>query len=196
MKRRRLILLTLSTTVFLAVLAIPLSAWAKPIYSISDIGSPKTVIDFEKYDYGTPTPISEGGATISSPPGFSVAAKTYPDDENVSGKYLGFNPIDCYITFDQPVSQFGLGVYDPNFPDNQLIAYDADLNELERISLPYDAFAVTSIFAGFKRAQADIKKIALIHDPSDSIGIDNITFSQATTAPLPGVIWLLLGSDL
>lgn len=108
-------------------------AGAVAVNSPSDIDSPKTVIDFESYALGTTTPITEAGATIS---GGMVTNAYGPNNSFVSGNYLGYSVISFYITFTQPVSQFGLGVFDPNYP-NQLIAYDAGHNQLESIVLPY-----------------------------------------------------------
>jgi hypothetical protein len=181
-------------------------AGAALISSPGEIDSPKTVIDFEGVPLGTygteATPIQQGGATIyDNNSGAKVTTFLTPNDSFVSGQYFGFSPSDFIIKFSQPVSQFGLGIFGSSYHHNQLIAYDAAGNTLESSDLDGD-HDTSSIFAGFKRTQADIAKIILINDwgyigggNPDSIGIDNITFFRPTTVPLPPSVFLL-GSGL
>lgn len=186
---------------------------ASPITSPAGLNPAKTVIDFEAYTLGTLGPISNSGATISSSISAAVASSLgytqYPGI--VTGNIFGFNAnVSFFIDFAQPVSEFGMGVFDVNFPGtypgygtvtvfNTLRALDAGNNVLESINSGTADFPVGppggtfSTFVGFARASNDIKRIELIGAAGDLLGIDNVSFYRSLngSVPEPGTLALL-----
>jgi hypothetical protein len=83
-----------------------------------------------------------------------------------------------------------MGIFDPNFTGNILIAYDAFGNELERVTSSTDPEYTTgspgdifSTFVGFSRTSADINRIELLSASADVLGIDNVSYTALEEAP-------------
>jgi hypothetical protein len=147
-----------------------------------------TLINFESYPVGTLEPIISGDVTITT----YERAPTNPGPQSVkapkphqvqypgifSGNYFAPGVHHFLIEFSSPVSQFGLGVHDPNFPGNELRAFDSSGNLLEGISsIPTGAVGgVFSTFVGFVRPTADIAYVELHNAPNDLLGIDNVMY--------------------
>jgi hypothetical protein len=205
MKKMALIIITLPLCLCVFI-ALPLAAWGTTFYSytepIADLIDSPTTITFNSYNLGLYTSITESGVTITSPnKGYVTVTGAYIDADSqykyADTHYLGYSNYDYTISFSEPVSQFGMGFFDinnPNNPSPTLTAYGTGNVVLETFTLPTDSF-VTSYFAGFKRSQADIIRIEFTPNTGDSVGIDNVTFSRVTPVPLPPAVWLL-GSGL
>lgn len=195
-----LLLITTCLVWSAAALANSFSSYTEDITALLD--SP-TIITINGYGYGSYPSITESGATVDRiPTSLDVAVTNqYISSDSqykyIDTHYLGYGEQSFTISFNQPVSQVGMGFYDLNYGGNTLIAYGAGDVELERISdLPYPGMAVTSVFAGFQRSTADIVSIDYLCAPGDAVGIDNVSFSRFTNvAPLPNAAWLL-GSGL
>ncbi len=190
------------------------AALAVPVTSPSDLNAARTIVDFESYAVGTIGPIAQSGATISGSPAGSVAIASslaytqYPGV--VSGNIFGFVPnVGFFVDFAQPVAEFGMGVFDPNFPGtwpgygtvtsvNTLRAYDAAnvlLGETLSGSADFPVGAPGggwSTFVGFRFATDQIARIELLGAPGDLLGIDNVSFYRLRTVPEPGSLALLV----
>ncbi|MGB0574763.1 MAG: PEP-CTERM sorting domain-containing protein [Alphaproteobacteria bacterium] len=196
------------------------SATAVPLNGIGSFSQPTTVIDFENFTVGDQTPTTADATIHAEFQGFPYPDFT-PSDVYVrsqgfvqhagifEGQYYGFNAVDYVIEFNGLVQEFGVGIFDPNFAGNVLIAYDVFGNELERVTSGTDAEFQTgpiggsfSTFVGFTRDTADIKTIRLSHASADVLGIDNVTYSALVPAtvnddvPEPGTGLIFLGSLL
>lgn len=194
----------LSVLMLASCLVWPTAGLAASFYSyteaITDLLNTPTIITFNGYAHGFYPSITESGATVDRLPttlNVQVTNAFVPNDvtyKYIDTHYLGYgNGYSYTISFDQPVSQFGMGFFDLNIAGNTLIAYGAGDVELERISnLPYDGF-VTSVFAGFRRDTADISRVDFLAPIADAVGIDNVSFSRYTSppVPLPGAAWLV-----
>jgi len=189
------------------------SALAAPVTAPSDLNVASTLIDFESYAVGTSGPISQSGATISGSStgpvavASSLAYTQYPGV--VTGKIFGFNAnVSFSIGFAQPVAEFGMGVFDVNFPGtwpgygtvtsvNTLRAYDAaDVLLGETLSgtanFPVGApGGGWSTFVGFRFATDQIARVELIGAPGDLLGIDNVSFYRVSAVPEPASLALL-----
>ena len=189
------------------------AALAVPVTSPSDLNAARTIIDFESYALGTVGPLVQSSATVSGSPAGSVAIASslgytqYPGV--VTGKIFGFIPnVSFFVDFAQTVAEFGMGVFDPNFPGtwpgygtvtsvNALRAYDAAnvlLGEALSGSADFPVGAPGggwSTFVGFRFATDQIARIELIGAPGDLLGIDNVSFYRLNTVPEPGSLALL-----
>ena len=188
-------------------------AFGAPVTSPSDLNPARTILDFESYAIGTLGPISAAGATVSGSPAAAVAvASTLPYVQwpgVVTGNVFGFtSDISFFVDFAQPVAEFGMGVFDPNFPGtwpdygdvtsvNTLRAYDS-ANVLLGTTVSGTAdFPVGppggswSTFVGFKFAANQIARIELVGAPGDLLGIDNVSFYRLRAVPEPGSLALL-----
>jgi len=180
---------------------------AAPIGAPGDLTPGNNVITFEEFALGTVGPLTFGGVTISaSEPGAffgqvrqsSGAFTQHPGI--LENQFFGFNSPIYSIFFDGGfVKEFGLGVFDPNFANNNLIAYDYYGNELERVtSAPGDALFPTgpiggdfSTYVGFKRNTADIYRVDLVSLPGDLLGLDTVTYSNIQVPePAAGLVLL------
>jgi hypothetical protein len=196
------------------------SAKAIPFSGTGGFTQATTVIDFENFAIGTQS-VATADATIHAEfQGFPYPEFT-PSDVHVrsqgfaqhtgifEGQFYGFNAVDYVIEFNGLVQEFGVGIFDPNFAGNVLIAYDVFGNELERVTSGEDAEFQTgqiggsfSTFVGFTRGFADIKSIRLLRAEGDVLEIDTVTFSAVTPAtvgddiPEPGTSVIFLGSLL
>lgn len=173
------------------------------------------VIDFESLPVGTPEPIIVGGVTISTfdregtnAPREVAAQRSTQYPGIFEGQFFGMGRHDFRIEFATPVSQAGLGVFDPNYDGNALLAFDAmgDLIDIA-VSAAGDPNFPTgpvggshSTFVGFVRPTADIARIELwnifnqAEGKTDLLGIDTIRyFANGGTGviPEPGSVALL-----
>lgn len=189
------------------------AALAVPVTSPSDLNAARTTIDFESYALGTVGPLAQSGATISGSPAGSVAIASslaYPQYPGVvTGKIFGFTSnVSFFVDFAQPVAEFGMGVFDPNFPGtwpgygtvtsvNTLRAYDAANVLLGETLSGTGNFPVGapgggwSTFVGFQFATDQIARIELVGAPGDLLGIDNVSFYRVSAVPEPGSLTLL-----
>lgn len=181
----------------------------------SSLNPAAVMIDFESIPVGTAEPIVVGGVTIST---FNRESTNAPREVAplrgvqhpgvFEGSYFGPGRQDYLIEFDTPVAQFGMGVHDPNFNGNALLAFDALGNLLEfALSAAGDPNFPTgptggshSAFVGFVRPTADIARVELLHvfsladGKSDLLAIDTVTFFPAGgtgAIPEPGSVVLL-----
>jgi hypothetical protein len=169
------------------------SASAAIVASPSALHPASTLIDFSSFPVGTLEPIVSGNVTIttSSPTPFPIRAPLANQLQHpgiFSGHYLGHGPANYLIDFNTPVSQLGLGVHDPNFAGNQLLAYDSAGNLLEGVSsiLTGPVGGSFSTFLGFVRPTADIAYVELRNAPGDWLGIDNVMyFAGGGTGAVP-----------
>jgi len=181
----------------------------------SGLSASSVVIDFESLPVGTSEPIIIGGVTISTfdregtnDPREIAAQRSTQYPGIFEGQFFGMGRHDFRIEFATPVSQAGLGVFDPNYDGNALLAFDAmgDLIDIA-VSAAGDPNFPTgpvggshSTFVGFVRPTADIARIELwnIFNPAegktDLLGIDSIRYfagGGTVVIPEPGSIVLL-----
>jgi hypothetical protein len=197
------------------------SAEAVPFSGTSGFTQPTTIIDFDSFTVGNQTPTTADATIHAEFQGFAYPEFT-PLDVHVrsqgfvqhagifEGQYYGFNAVDYVIEFNGLVQEFGIGIFDPNFAGNALIAYDVFGNELERVTTGTDAEFQTgpiggsfSTFLGFTRDTADIKSIRLSRAEGDVLGIDSVTYSALApltegddSIPEPETSLIFLGSLL
>ena len=192
-------------------------ALAVAVNSPSALHPSSTLIDFESFAVGTAEPIMASGATITTyDREGSLAPRTVaaPNANQTahpgifSGNYFGPGRQHFLIEFDSPVSQFGVGVHDANFDDNEILAFDALGNLLESaVSAAGSSIFPTgpsggshSSFVGFVRPTAEISYVELHHvfnpaaGKSDLWAIDNVMFfagGGAGVVPEPSSFALL-----
>ena len=189
-----------------SILAFAGKIYSAPISDPSQLDPASTVIDFESFTVGTSEPIVINGVTITDDNPL-VTSSIQPQEWTqypgiFEGQYFGLGIGDrgFVIEFASPVSQFGMGVFDPNLTGNILRALDSNGNVLEQVVSNIDpefpigpTGGVFSTFVGFSRLQLDIQRIELIHVTGDWLAIDNVTYS--TVVPIPSAVWLF-GSGL
>lgn len=162
---------------------------AATITSPNQLSSSYSLIDFETVPTGT-DPLVIDGVTFTSLTGslsiFDVSA--WPSNgTEIASKTLfpGAEPDSAIsIEFAEPVSEVLVGWGDANFTGNVLQAFDADGDLLEEahvtLAAPGGGHAA---WIGFKRATADIKRVIVQPDQSQSSGddyvIDNIHYGRA-----------------
>ena len=174
------------------------SASAAIVASPSALHPASTLIDFNSIPVGTLEPIVSGNATITTfdrpatSPGPQAVAAPLPHQTAhpgiFSGNYFAPGPHHFLIEFNAPVSQVGLGVHDPNFAGNELLAFDSSGNLLEGVAsiLTGPVGGSFSTFVGFVRPTADIAYVELHNAPGDWLGIDNVMyFSGGGTGAVP-----------
>lgn len=210
----------LKLSMFLAPAVMLLAAGSSEGAAVGDPGSlhpGSVVIDFEGFPVGTSEPIVVGGVTIStfnregnSNPRQVVAPLPHQTQhaDIFEGNYFAPGRHDFRIEFATPVSQVGLGVHDPNYVGNVVLAYDALGNVIDfAASQPGDPVFPTgpsggshSTFVGFVRPSADIVRLELHNafDPTegrtDLLAIDNVMFfanGGTGVIPEPGSVALL-----
>jgi hypothetical protein len=169
---------------------------AAPIFSPGALDPGATIIDFESMTLGTTVPITDGQVVIDSPTGsMKILPQGYTQYPGVfEGQYLGQWPTTFTFDFANPVSEFGVGVFDPNYPNTNLAAYDSQGGLLEpQIFVPTGSpGGGWSTFVGFVRANADIAQVVLTAQSGDLIGIDNVTYFREAAVPAPALLALLL----
>lgn len=161
-----------------------------------------TIIDFEAFTVGTPGPITDGFATMTSSGSAIIKAQEFTQIPGIfEGQYFGFGAFNYFIDFANPVSEFGFGIFDVNFVGNEVRVLDTGNAVLEMVTSGID-FPVGpsgggfSTFVGFTRAANDISRIELlfVKNPlgDDFLGIDTVTYFQDTSAvPEPTTVALL-----
>ncbi|NKB19988.1 MAG: PEP-CTERM sorting domain-containing protein [Alphaproteobacteria bacterium] len=199
--------------IFIALLFSKLtSAYAVPFNGTGGFSLPTTIIDFESFAQGTAQPSNTdlsisaefpGAPAGSQASGVVVRSQGFTQFPNIfEGQYYGFAAANYFIQFNGTVQEFGMGVFDPNFTGNVLVAYDILGNELERVTSDVDPEFPTgspggnfSTFVGFSRATADINRIELLVSGNDVLGIDTVTYSPLQAAssvpePTTGIVFL------
>lgn len=172
----------------------------------SQLSSGNTLIDFEMFSPGTVSnPFVIGNATFSSSQFLSIEDATpYSPPPRVvhhvlranSGTGIFDHPyVDIRIDFASPVSQVGLGWWDPNIAGNELLVYNAAGVLLESAPIPTGppggGFAT---FRGISRPANEIAyAIMHISGGNDIYGIDNVSYGQV---PEPSCAMLMLASGL
>lgn len=188
------------------------SASATVVTSPSALHPASTLIDFESFPVGTLEPITSHGATIttyeraSNNSGPQAVAAPLPHQVQFPGIFTGnyFAPgvHHFLIEFDSPVSQFGVGIHDPNYDGNEIRVFDSAGNLIKSVtSMSGDpdfptgpVGGVFSTFVGFVRPTADISYVEVHNAPGDLLGIDNVMFfpGNGTGAiPEPSTLALL-----
>jgi len=171
----------------------------------NNISSFATLIDFESNTVETAGPISDGFATISSDSSDAQIKKMgYTQHTGIyEGNSFGFGKYNYSISFLDPVSQVGLGIFDVNYAGNYVKAYDLNGNLLETAQSIID-FSVGSpggshsAYVGFIRSNNDISNVIIESGEGDWLGIDNISYFQtpdASPVPIPTAA-LLFSSGL
>ena len=181
------------------------AANATPITSPSSLAG-GIIVDFESFALGTTGPIVTSGMTISVTPAtagvfssltsLGYALQQYPGI--MTGNVFGVaSEVTYSIVFDNPVSTFGMGVLDPNFPGfgsnarNRLTAYDANGTVLEFTESGTPDFPTGpqggnfSTYVGFTYPTAEIKRIELMGAPGEWTGIDNVGYIPSNPVPGP-----------
>lgn len=191
-------------------------AFAVPFNGLGNFTEAVTVIDFESFSLGTSQPSTTDVTFRADFPAFpgvqnpNVMVRQAADlgftqyAGIFESQYYGFGEANFIIQFDGVVKEFGMGIFDPNFAGNVMIAYDAFGNELERVTTGTDpefptgaVGGVFSTFVGFTRASADINRIELHSAPADVLGIDNVTYTaleEAPNIPEPATGLVFMGS--
>jgi hypothetical protein len=196
----RLALLGVFIALFLGNIAAP--AFAVPFNGLGNFSKAVTIIDFESFTLGTSQPSTTDvsfRADFPSLPGVqnpNVMVRQASDlgftefTGIFESQYYGFGEASFVLQFDGVVKEFGMGIFDPNFTGNILIAYDAFGNELERVTSSTDPEYTTgspgdifSTFVGFSRTSADINRIELLSASADVLGIDNVSYTALEEAP-------------
>ena len=126
-------------SVWFTVLVLISDAKASPINSPCALDPGATVIGFDSFADDTPVPLVVGGVTINATVAATrvqpLATLSFTEIPGViEGKLLGHERTDFFIEFDTPVSQFGMGIGDPNLSGNVVAIYDASNNLLESVS--------------------------------------------------------------
>lgn len=190
---------------------------AAPVGAPGDLSPGNNVITFEEFALGTigpityqpvPNPYPVNSVTISSniPGAAKVSPSQFAQFAGIfEGQYFGRGLLSYSIDFNgRVVSEFGMGVFDPNLTGNVVRAIGFNGNVLETLVSGIDpefsvgpAGGLHSTFVGFTRAVADIARIELIGVPGDVLAIDTVTFSNTQISefdvPEPATGLALLG---
>lgn len=190
-----------SIKVFMSILFLVMSSssMAIPISSPSQLNSGSTIITFEELPSGTSEPVTinnvtfiDNNADVTS----GIQSQNWTQYPGIfEGQYFGVGTGDrgFIINFNgDTVSEFGMGVFDPNFTGNILTAYDINNNVLETLTSNVDVeFPVGpvggffSTFVGFTRSSSDIAWLELTNVPGDWLAIDTVTFFGSTAIGVP-----------
>jgi len=174
------------------------AANSAPISNPGDLTAGATIITFDEFAVGTQEPLSLGIVTITSSAGNQqVRAQGFTQHPGIfEGQYFGFKATNFIIDFSQPIQEFGMGIFDPNFSSTKLQAFDSANNLLEQLTPTLGPPGGSqSDFAGFIRNSADISRIVLSQS-GDLLGIDNVSYNvSASAVPVPAAVWLF-GSGL
>ena len=156
---KKLFIITLGIAILLGISVGP--AATDPITSYNDMNPDHELIDFESIPAWTPTPFTIQGVTFSANWGTQYVRPWHhywPVPGVFGGQALGHDYPAIIIDFDNPVQEFGMGVFDATWPINWVQIYDEDDNMLEEINVPVSY----AVFVGFVRDQADIKRAVFV----------------------------------
>ncbi len=203
---------SIAAVVLLVGCASSVPAHAEHIVDPNALHPNAVTTNFESIAPGTPVPIYDGFMLITTSPLSAVTVLAHrPGDVQVSrvfeGNFVGHNEVDWLISFDAPVSQFGMGIFDPNYAGNVLRALDASGNILEEVisgstEFPISGSANTlAVYLGFIRPTNDISRIELIHAhpngqyTGDHLSIDNVAYyvTPSNVVPCPNSAVCLVG---
>lgn len=127
-----------------------------------------------------------------------VASTTFPDF--VDGVALGIRPPGgvsgtITLTFGVPVSQVGLGIFDPNFAGTMVEFFDATDTLLASVLLAlFPPGGSGADYAGLVPPLAsDIKKVVVAAAPGDHLWIDNVAYGVPEPDTLILIAAALLG---
>ncbi|NLE06141.1 MAG: PEP-CTERM sorting domain-containing protein [Crenarchaeota archaeon] len=193
-------------TLGIILLGFSLNLSAALISAPNQLSPESIVITFDELPVGTNEPVTINGVTFTDN-NASTTSGIQPQGWTqhpgiFEGQYFGLGKGDRGFIIDfngVTVSEFGMGIFDPNYTGNTLTAYDINNNVLETITSNVDPeFPVGppggsfSTFVGFTRATNDIARLELRHVTGDWLGIDNVTFNRQTSSvPEPSTMWLL-----
>ncbi len=151
---------------------------ASPITSQSDLNPLDTVIDFESLPPNTfiSSPFTLDGATFSSDSSIQVvnnpeypALTTFPTfihGNFLTSPYDSAASVPIRITFSQPISEIGVGIFDPNYPGNALRVFGTSGQLLETVeSDTGPGGGVFADFIGVIREDNDIYYVEVIPAP-------------------------------
>jgi hypothetical protein len=179
----------------LLALAFASGACAEPLTSPSQLSSTNSIINFEGYPLGPlGVIVTVQCNTFGTPSGFSIvdlSAQPYVGPL-VGGRGLHPLPgaigsglyVNTSISFNPPVSEVGLGWWDPTTTGNVLRVYDSNTQFLEQITVPQQPpGGGGASFVGIRRPTREIAyAICFPGNSNDTYVIDNISFGPACYA--------------
>lgn len=170
------------------------AALATPINTPGTFTPSAPIVDFESFAVGTAGPITVGDMTVSAP-GQTVRAQGYTQYPDIfEGQYFGFAPVVFTLDFAVDMMAVGFGLFDPNFANTKIEAYDRGGSLVETLFPPTGPTGgVFSTYVGFSRTEGDIAKIVVTPQSGDLLAVDNIAWKTAMAAvPVPASIWLMV----
>lgn len=176
-------------------------ALAAPAAMAATINMPGTftpsapVEDFEGYAIGATGPITSGIMTVSTSGSWSVRGQAYTQYADIfEGQYFGQGADSFTISFSTDIMAVGFGLFDPNFANTKVEAYDRAGNLLESLAPPLGPPGGSfSTYVGFSRVEGDIASILVTPQAGDLLAVDNISWKVAelSQVPLPASLWML-----
>lgn len=171
----------------------------QPVFDRCRIDEGASLIDFEAQPTGaTPSPADIGGVLFGAEALGIVSLTSFPasgtevEDNAIatlnSGTITSGPYLPMLLTFDSPVAQIGFGIWDLNFMNNRLDAYNVDGDLLGSLIVPPEALGPpgggTATFIGFVSDSADIARVVFTPiSTSEFYAIDNVRFSSDVPAP-------------
>ncbi|ARE39929.1 hypothetical protein RGUI_1788 [Rhodovulum sp. P5] len=189
----------MSKHIFMAAIA---TAWfgaqagATPVTALGDFTPTAPVVTFEDVADGTTGPLTFGPLTVSSSPNQTVGTRGYTQYAGIyEGKSYGFGVVTFYLDFAVDMAAVGLGLFDPNYANTRVMAYDRSGTLIETVYPDKGPTGgVFSTYTGVMRAEGDIARLVVTPQAGDLLAIDNIGWATAAPAvPLPSAALLLLG---
>jgi len=173
----------------LSIASLAGAASAAPITDRAELPDGLTLVDFEDFALGTRGPIVVGNMTLNSVGASAqVVRQGFTQFPGIfDGQYFGQGVLDYRFDFADPISAFGVGIFDPNFDATVLEAFDADGNLIDSYDVEQGPIGgVFSDYGGFLRDERDISYVVLSAAPGDLLAVDNILFQEARVdAPVP-----------
>lgn len=186
----------LIASIFAALLGSQAISSAVVLTSASQLSPTNTLIDFTSSSIGPAgNPLTIGGVQFLSSTVLHIEdVSIYSPTPEVAGKLLRTGHptsigtaqyVDIRMDFSAPISEIGLGWWDPNFAGNELRVYDSANILLETAVLPtVTVGGGSAVFRGISRSSNDIAyAIARISSPNDVYGLDNISYGGARSVP-------------
>lgn len=149
---------------------------------------PGKLITFDEWEVGTNGPLMTDVLVIADDAGvFRVRNDDYEQFPGIlEGNYFGQTDSDVTISFAQDVVSAGLGIFDPNYEETVLHAYNRNGELLESFYMEKGPKGGSfSSYGGFVRDSGDIARIVVSVQRGDLVGIDNIRYS---TKPAPAPV--------